>query len=118
LSPSALPGRGNKALFFGGGKEVKKNIGKEKAPTTAETIADMAQALRAVEKALEPMGGRLSPDAMEISAYLTSVKPLIYFDLEKLRSYLDGAMVKSKVAAKKPPVSDTRKQAKSPVNYA
>jgi hypothetical protein len=83
---------------------VKKNIGKGKAPSTAEMIADMAQALRAVEKILEPMGGRLSPDTMEISAYSVSVKPLIHFDQEKLRGYLSRTAERKTAKSKKPPV--------------
>jgi hypothetical protein len=93
---------------------VKKNIDKGKVPTTAEMIADMAQALRAVEKTLAPMGGMLSPDTMEISAYSMSVKPLIHFDKEKLRGYLSRTAERKTAKSKKRPVSGTQKQAKGP----
>jgi hypothetical protein len=75
----------------------------KQAATTAEKIADMAKALREVEKTLKPLGGRLNGDGMAVSAYLMEITVRVCFDHEKLRACLSGAAGKGGKAGKRPP---------------
>jgi hypothetical protein len=68
-----------------------------------DTVADIAQALGVIEKALKPLGGHISGDTSEISGYLSDAKVQIIFNPAKLRLYLAKKAERDMEKARKPP---------------